>query len=1079
MAEFVFGRRAAEKTEYILKKMRDRLSSGKKVIIIVPEQQALFWDTVTADRLPETDALNIETVSFTRLADNVFRKYGGTACRYVTDAEKTLLMWNAIFSCADRMEAFRSLDREDRYVSQLLGTVNELKMYSVTPTDLISAAERLDTTGTLPARLRDLALIYSSYETLLYASFEDPLDIPDALCDVLAGSDYFDGCSIFIDSFYTLTPKEMKIVSEIFRLTDDVTVTFAVSREDRNDDSAAFVWEYVKDMVSALSKCKKSAEICDIDADMVPEIRCISENLWNYSAEPFPEKTDRITVVKCSDRYDEAYIAAAKIRKLVLSGASYSDIAVVAADMSALRGITDKELERFGLPVYISGKSPLTSQPAFKLIVSALTVIGGGWRRDDIVSFAKTGVCGISAEECDALEKYTEIWNINGKKLYCGDDWDMNPDGYTGSVSDWGCELRSLANSARKAIIPPLEDLSSAFSGNITDACRAIYRLLCAFDVYGQLTDSVGKLEADGDISAAQEKSQVWGAVCSLLDTAASTVPDAAAEPNRLSALFRKIADTVSIGTIPDGIDRVILGSVSGMRLDGYRHIIVLGASAGEFPSVPRDTGFFSDTDRILMKSVGITLAPTSDKKLSEELFRFKYTVSAPSESLTLIIPSSGGICRPSVGASAIMRLFPGRRELDFTSKEGERAVSRFSGMGDSILDFPLSADREKIDPDFAGKHFGDTITVSQSRIETFNDCPFKYYSTYELSLDEGRTAELNPADIGTFVHAVLENFMREAAQDDVFPIPEDKIAERCDRLINEYLESICPSSLISRRDWLFRRVKNSINLYAHSLSDEFAQARFRPYEFELSIGYSDFLPTKAIPLSDGAVMKFRGKIDRVDILRENGKVYLRVVDYKTGSKNFSKTDVMKGRNVQLLLYLFSISDCPDNCGFRMQIAPANEEIVPAGALYFSARPGETSSSTVLNGDESALLAKNDVKRKGIVLSDKSIITAMDRDISGMYAPAVLTKTGDYNKRSSSVESIAGFREIEDAMNQSLRDIGDRLCRGTAQSSPENHGNKSPCTYCRMKAFCRHRDEKYDDYEDEVEAAERKEENDD
>ncbi len=1066
MTEFVFGRHAAKKTEYVLGKMRSSLSDGKKVIIIVPEQQALFWDTVTAESLPPKYAFNVETVSFTRLADNVFRTFGGTARKYITDSQKTLLMWNTVVSCSDRMKSFRSLDREDRYAPSFLRFISELKLYSVSPADLLDAADRLGNAGTLPDRLRDLALIYSVYDEMLHRSFSDPAEIPDVLCETLRQHDYFSGCSVFIDSFYTLTPKELKIAAEILRGADDVTVTFAISEEDRGGPDCSFVWDYVKDMASICSRLSLDPKKTDAADGKVPELSYLCANLWDYSAQPYVSATDRITTVFCSDRYDEATLAAAYIKKLVAGGASYSDIAIAASDITPLRGITDTELQRCGIPVYVSGKTPLTSEPAFKLITAALSVIGSGWKKESLTAFLRTGLTGATPDMCDAFEKYTDIWNINGKRLYCGDDWGMNPDGYTEAVSEWGTELLALANGAKNVIVPSLEAFGESFGGNVLTICTAVHKLLCDFDVYGGLCREVAALSREGDISRAQEKSQVWDAICSLLDTVAGIIPDAACDPYRFASLICKVAETCNIGTIPDGIDRVVLGSASGMRLDGVKHLIVLGASSGEFPAVPREDGFFSDRDRALLEEAGIKLSPTGEKKLSEELFRFRYALSAPEETLCVMIPTEGGEPRPSVGASALIRLFPGRKHYNFTSAAAAEALHSFAGMGTVKSDVPLCADGDRIAKEAADSLFGKTLQMSQTRLEDFNDCPFKYYGKYVLHLDEGKTADIDPADVGVFVHAILENFVRESAEAGTFPVPDDIIISRSERLVSRYVASVCPDTLSSRRDWLFRRIHKSIDLYAHALSEEFAQSRFVPYRFELPVGFDPSLPVKPVELSDGGRMFLHGIVDRVDILRENGKVYLRVADYKTGTKKFHKYDVMNGRNVQLLLYLFSLCDCPGNCTFRKELAPGGEEVLPAGAVYFSAKPGSTSHSRMVDGEEAKRIAEENISREGIVLSDRSVIEAMDAEISGRYAPVTLNSDGSYSKRSSSVETLEGFREIENAMTRSLAGIGDRILRGEANSDPQVTKDRDPCEYCSMKAFCRHTGRKEDDADD-------------
>lgn len=1067
MTEFVFGRGAGEKTEYILGKMEQSLKVGKRVIIIVPEHQAMVWDTLTAERLSPIHAFNTETVSFTRLADNVFRAFGGTARKYITDSQKLLLMWNTLVACADKTEAFHALDREDRYTSLFLQTVNELKLYSLSPGDVVKAAEEFTPDTPLGKKLSDLALIYAAYDEMLHASFSDPLEIPDMLCETLRHHEYFSDCAVFIDSFYTLTPKEIEIFREIVQSCDDVTVTFPVSREDKDGLDSSFVFDYAKKLSSICSRCAREVKVTELPCKKAEEFLYLSENLWNYSATPYEKDTDRITLIRCNDRYDEATLAAAQIKRLVANGASYSQIAVVASSIEPLRGITDTELEKMGIPVYVSGKTPLSAQSVFKFICAALEVIGGGWKRESLCSFLKTGLCGLSPDVCDSFDKYTSIWNINGKRLYTGDPWTMNPDGYTESLSARGEELLTLANAAKERIVPGLCAFEEAFGEDITQVCRAVYKLLCDFDIYSRLRHRYLNPKAEDTLADTQKTAQVWDSLMGLLDTLATTVPDGKTDPIRFEALLKKAAEGVCIGTIPDGIDRVVLGDAATMRLDGISHLIVLGAVSGEFPALPNSNSYFSDRDRELLENAGLKLSPPSDARLREELFRFKYTLSSPESSLTVMIPENDGEASPSSGATALMRIFPKAQILDYTGQRGGQKVEKFGGMGLENSNISLCADSDRLSPTTAEEAFGSVLSMTQSKLEAFNDCPFKYFAQYVLRLDNDEKAEFAPSDVGNFVHGVIENFMREAADENVFPIPEETIISRSDRLVRDYVARVCPDTVSSRRDWLFRRIHRNIELWGRSLSEEFAQSRFRPYKFELPVGFDDtYLPIKKIPLSNGTYMSLRGKIDRVDILREGSNAYLRVADYKTNSKSFSKKDVTEGRNVQLMLYLFSLCDSPDNCRFHREAAQNGEKLIPAGAVYFAAVPGGAKASSPVFGNEGEKVALKSITRKGIVLRDLSVIQAMDRDISGVYAPATLNKDGSYSKHSST-ETLEGFGEIEKAMNRSLAAVGDRIMGGEAGSCPQMRGGQSPCTLCSMKPLCRHESRK-EENEDEL-----------
>ncbi len=1061
MTELIFGRDGSEKTKYLLEKIKESLARGRRTVIIVPEQQALFWDDLTARNIPPVYALNTEVVSFTRLADSVFRRTGGAAKNYIGSAEKTLVMWNALRSVSDKLSVYGNIDREDRHVPVLCSAISELKLYSLTPADLIRAAEKLpDERQMLKNRLLDLSLIYAAYDEMLHISYDDPEECADALCKKLdGGTDYFDATDVFLDSFHTLTPAEMRIMRRVLALSDSVYIT--ISMDDRDRDLPYFdcVWDYVKELVRLSAACGSEVVRHRCAESKNASLSYISQKLWDYSAAPSQEPTENVCIFGCADRHDEAVLCAARIKELTAAGASYSDIAVVASDFSVVSGICDKTLEDFGIPVYVSGRNAASSFPAVKLLLSACAVAAGGWKREDVTACAATGLCELSADQYDALERYTEIWNIRGKAAFCSDSgWSMNPDGYTAKRSRRGKEMLRLANEARSIIAPPLEAFCDAFGAGAAELCAAAYKLLCDFNVYESLKNETAKLEAAGDFDRAQKTSQVWGAVCNMLDTVAEIIPDAVLDAPRFAAVLRRLAQSTTVGTIPDGVDRVTVGSAASVKLTGVRHLIVLGAAAGEFPASPSENGFFSDADRAALKICGLELASGSRERMSENMFRFWHTVSSPCDSLTLLVPAGeDGEVRYSVGTIRCANLIPGARIADFSSEEGVESLRRICAKTGSIVPeaAPLCADFDRIPKEYAEGLFSGELYMTQSRIECFNDCAFKYYCRYVLSLDEGSKAVINPSDAGNFVHGVLEKFMREAAEDDVYPIEDSVIKSRSERLVREYIADVCPEGMPKRVEYLFSRLARSVEMNARELSEEFAHSRFRPRGFELKVG-SEELPSYPIPVTDGCFMSVSGVVDRMDTYKDGDTVYLRVADYKTGAKSFRLSDVTEGKNVQLLLYLLSLCACPDDCGFRKKIAPDGERLAPAGAMYFSSLPtaagADKPSCTPEAGEASA-----SVSRSGIFLNDINIMKAMDDELSGRFLPVrFVKKYGEYRiTGSSALVDADGMAMAERLMCSSLSQLGKRMLSGDGASRPSADG-KSPCTWCAAAPVCRH-----------------------
>ena len=1075
MTEFICGLSRDGRRARVLDVIRDSVDAKKKVYVIAPEQQALLWDTLAARELGASAALLVETLSFTRLADTLFRKYGGCAKNYITDSKKALLMWNAVNSVKDKLKVY-GRGREDRFVSLMLKAVSEAKLYSKTPAELMQISEALSEEGReegLSARLYDLSLIWTAYESMMRESYDDPEEIPDALCALLEGCDAFADTTVIIDSFYTLTPKEKNILRRIFASNADVYMTFDMFADDGDGVHTEHIREYRRSAARLAMRAGRECTVFEAESENDGALGYLRENLWKYTARKYEGDTSAVSMLGCGDRYDEAAVCAARISELVRTGASYGEIAVMAADMEKLTGILDVHLDAMGIPYYLSKKTDLLCQGAMRLILSAASVIAGGWRREDILAVSKTGLTNLTGDECDALEKYAEKWRLRGKRAFVCDGWSMNALGYTDRTTEWGSELLALANNARDKLIPPLERFASTLSGTVEDACRGAFALLCEFEVYKKIKNECALLRREGRGAQAQEKEQVWNAVCELLDTMVEVSGDTPVDAPRFAGLVRRCAAGVEIGTIPDGVDRVTLASATSARLEGIKHLIILGAIEGEFPMTPTDNGFFCERDKDVLGKMGVELSPGMDMKRSEELFRFLSAVSVPGETLTFIVPERDGSesRSPSLGAVRVCRLMGCEIKkdvhLDYEYLCQSEAAARYylpsvrnTEIGEAIA--RLISDREEsvyspsdyISADTARELFGERMVMSQTKFEKFQDCPLSYYLRHVLRLDEGEVAKVSRVDVGNFVHKILEDVLREIkAEGNVYPFDEDKIRERTGLLIEKYIGAVMPEGETDgRHGYLFDRVRRSLDIYLKSLNREFSSAAFKPEAFELSVGKRDSkVPALEVPLEDGSVMAMCGVVDRVDLYRGENNVYVRVADYKTGSKTFSLDKALEGRNIQLLLYLFSICAAKDS-EFAREICKNGEKLIPAGAVYFSAQPGQISSASPVTENEAEELTINEISRTGIALGEEGVIRAMDPELTGRYCPVKITSKGEVGAGGKSREEMD---EIKDALTDAMRRVGDKMRTGCAVAAPTSHDGKSPCTYCRMRPVCR------------------------
>lgn len=1089
MIRFVCGRAGSGKSEFVMNAVRSAGDSGRDVILIVPEQQAVVWESRTARELSPEALMRLEVLTFTRLSDRVAREFGGFFHCCATRPAKQLIMWAALESVRGSLGYYGSA-RAERLVPALLRTVKELRTYRVTPGMLEEAAAELGsgdvTEALLSRKLADISTVFAAYDELLHQSFSDSEEMPEHTASVISEKNFFRGKSVFIDSFYSVTPAQRDIIRAAMRDADELTVTVACPKNKTAEPQFTHIREHF-DRLYAMAEHHGGAEVIALDGSprfREPALAELERGLWDYSKRGLELPGDGVSIITVKDRYAEADAVAAEICRLVQGGARYSDIAVIARSTESLEGITDAALLRRGIPHYTARRKKLANSPAARLLTAALRVPAYGWRTEDIIAIAKTGLLPFKGDERGLFERYIKMWRIRGQRAYALDgDFGMDPFGYKSSSPERSRAVLDQVNLARRRLCDPLSSFSEIFCGGRATAYNcavALYKLLTDWGVPEAISASAGRLRELGYTTEAAETMRLWDALMTVLDTLASTIPDASGDAESFAVMLGQIIAATDSGTIPTGIDEVALGSADMMRTDNPKHVIVLGAVDGEFPASVPDDGILSESDRVMLEGCGIELSDTGRFGGAMELFWFYKALSAATDSVTVMIPRYSGraACTPSAGAVRIRELFPGLQPREYDGDDLLQSVwvnddlGRFLRLrgakgelarslvpdGDSIP--PYGEDRrydssvEQIPPEIIRQVNGDVLHLTQSKLDKFAGCPFQFAATYTLGLEEDASAELGFSDTGTFVHKILEEFFR-AAEEMEFPIPEETELRISDRLVDEYeAELLRHGTAGGRQRFLLNKLRRSIKVFIRSLNREFAQGLFRPWAFEQDVGGSDpgSIPAPVFRLSDGREIRMKGVIDRIDVYRDGGTTYVRVVDYKTGKKEFKLSDIYEGLNLQLLLYLFTVWKSPPG-EFRHAIA-GDGEIVPAGALYFSARPGETDSDTMLYGGDGFETAVDKVSRTGLVLSDPKILRAMDGELSGRYGVVRLDDKGRL-KGEKNLADIERFGELYLEISDIVTRMGNEIDRGFAGAVPKEHGGYMPCDMCGYFPICR------------------------
>ncbi len=1099
MITLLFGPFGSGKTTQIAHQIKKDLEAGIHTFLIVPEQETVQTEHTMLELLPPSAQIQLEVLNFSRLYNRVCREYGGLSYRYITKPIRHLLMWQNIKELAPLLEAYADVNSVDTsFAEVMLSAVDECKACGISPSELEKTALKLSSDMPLARRLRDLALIYASYDRLVSENYTEAADDLSRLYELLKKENFFSHTHVYVDSFTSFTAVEHRILECIFAQANEVTVTVPLSNASCKDISTAGIRASMEKLIVSANRHGgyKERILQGNRRATFPMLSYLAENIWrlDVSAKEDAMLNDgSIHMEICDTPYAEAEAAAAHILMLLQKGERCRDIAVLMRDPEQYRGILEPALDKCGIPYFFSEKNDLCSLPPIKLLLSALQIKQYHWQKSDIISHVKTGMYDFSTRSVDLFEEYINTWNLHGTRFYEA-DWTMNPDGFAETISPRGQDILTAANEIRRCLTEILETFFILLDAaeHVADMCRAVYRYLTDIGLEDRLY-ALAKAEADrGNYKEARELQALYGVMLNTLADIAEAMPEEKLTTEEFSSILKTVFRETDIGTIPTSVDEVTVGSAAMLRVSNPKHVFVLGLCEGIFPAAVTDHGIFNTVDRDLLSELGMELSSHADIRSSDELMYVQRAFAAPSCGLwlfTSVAELNGKSLSPSLPFTRVCALFPSLRphryagnDLHYLAGGATSAVSHLralEGTSEGLsLRHALSEHMPflktmsaasasdpicRVDANISAKTMGDRIRFSSSRFESYVSCPFQYYCNYVLGLREKQQANFRTSHMGTFIHYILEQLLRFATEsDENGKLPDDEILiQKAEETVEQYIHRICPDELkqSKRLRHLYTRLKRLSLLMVRNIVEEFSHSEFRPVFFELSTnGRDGNPPPMEFVLEDGCHVSFAGIIDRVDLLRKDGEVYIRIVDYKTGTKDFSLEDIGHGINIQMLLYLFTLcrsenSDFARSLGLEEGQAPT-----PAGIVYLSANIPVVKADNYESEDEILEQAADSLKRSGLLLGEEDILRAMNSDFSPKFLAGIRKNKEDLlvGKAMTDREGFAAlYKQIQDTVET----VTKKMRQGIADAAPISYHAKDPCSYCKMRPICRKADQ--------------------
>ncbi len=1069
--------------------------NDSKSCLIVPEQQTLIAETMMSERLAPSSNLVFEVTNFTRLANTVFRSLGGLAGEYCDSAKKALIMWKTLTELSP-MLSMTSARREINagMVESALAAVAEMQTLAISPAELMESAEfsAISGDGRLVGKISDLSRIYSLYKSLLAEKYLDTGDDSEAMVKKLSENpDFLSDTKIFIEGFTSFTEPQYRLIALLSERTDvSVALCLPKGREDAYEFS---------EIAKAENRLIAYARKFSVDLKRTREDGCQPKNreslgeicsyLWSTIA-----PNDNITlqndqelrIFEAKTPYDECAFICEDIKRRVMAGASYRDFAIIARNADKYDGILDYALSGAKIPAFTSYRRDVREFEAVKMIYTAYA-ISRGFAREDVLSFAKCALSPVSREECDEFEMYVNKWQINGKRFTDELVWNMNPLGYTTRKPDGCDEKLARIHNTRLKLIEPL----SAFAERIKEAstvrahAEALLDFLLSIEMELAINAQADTLAAMGEVEMAEENRSLWKMICDSLDTLVSVVGDSPADADAFLSQLKIVFSATDIGRIPAYYHQVTVGSADMLRLYSKPHVYLMGVNAGEFPAGVSDSSYFSEQDRRLLSESGLIIEPELEIKGARELYVFSRAFSYATDSVTLtysaadtrfksreraevidkITALTGGAVRPVKiseldvserlfsAENALMRIDESEREY---SAIREALIQSGYGREIEISEGDITNSSASLGKEIVSGYKDRPLSLTQSRIDSFVSCPFGYFCRYTIDLSEDERAEFDARGIGTFVHAVLENFFRalndEGKKSGELSLDEKEALTRkaAEKYVSELSDDAINNS--ARTKIKIDRLTRAALPVVDGLCEEFSLSAYEPRFFELSLSGGEDSPAPVTLDSEGGGVKIYGIIDRVDAYKKGEDVYLRVIDYKTGQKKFSPEDMANGQNLQMFLYLKALVES-ENEKFRKRVGVGEGgKILPGGVIYVKTAIG--GQKVDMPDDSLALDAVKDAQaREGMILDDEDSITAMNLKYTPVYSKRYPDKISEDKKKFLYDEP--GWQKIMTEVEASVTKVADSIRTGELPATPNKQSDRSPCEYCKYKPICR------------------------
>ena len=1108
---FYFGPSGSGKSHRIYEEIMQRAAQepGRNFLIIVPDQFTMQTQKDLVMRSDRGGILNIDVLSFGRLSHRILEEVGTKEMPVLDDTGKSLVLQKIAADLKEQLPAMGSLLHKQGYIHEVKSAISEFMQYGISTQDMDKLIASAEKRGALAMKLRDLKTLYRGFQDYIRDHFITTEETLDVLRRSLVKSKILPDSVVVFDGFTGFTPIQNRLIQELMRVCEETIVTVTIGEEEDpyQMDGEQKLFHLSKKTVADLVKLAAEAEVTRGEDVFVkggpnrfteaPALCYLEQNLFRYQYEPYTEKQHEIHMFEALSPREEVHQTALYIQKLIREeGLTYRDIAVVIGDLEGYASYVETEFGQLEIPCFLDRTRGIVLNPMIEYIKSALQLYIRDFSYDTVFHFLRSGMADISREEIDELENYVIRTGARGYRTYSRLFTRRTEEMQQGSGqedTERAEETLERLNRIRQQFADTVEILHMAPRAKAGEYVDHLYDFLEQNQVQQKLLNYQQQFEQEGDLAKAREYAQIYRLVMDLLDQIYELLGEEEISLQEFADILEAGFGEITVGTIPQNVDRIVVGDMERTRLKQVKVLFFLGVNDGNIPKNASKGGIISDMDREFLIESGTEMAPSPRQQMYIQRLYLYLNMTKPSERLYLSyakVNSDGKGIRPSYLIDTVRKLFPqlaveypqnrSRLEQIEGRQEGARYLAEeLREYADGTLreeerqDFYLMYRAYETDPEgrdrltaaafrrykesglsriVARALYGRQLENSVSRLETYAACACRHFLQYGLSLQEREEFGFEVSDMGNVYHAVLENFAEKLAESGRtwWDFDENFATQAIKEAVEGYAATDGETVLYrsARNEYAITRMSRILTRTVLTLQQHLKQGSFQPDDYELSFRFAEDLDSIHVDLSEEEKMHLQGRIDRIDVSEDAEHVYVKVIDYKSGNKKFDLAALYYGLQLQLVVYM--------NAAMELESRKhPDKEIVPAALLYYHIDDPTIETPVELTQEQINEEILTKLRMNGVVNSDPAVVERLDRFLQdkSKVIPVEKKKDGSFSARSG-ILSREELHVVSAYVDTKIRQIGREILDGKIAANPYEKGNEEACTYCAYKKVC-------------------------